>query len=151
MILIRQRINFSLRLIINIIKMNIVRVDHFVLTVQDIDETAQFYSSVLGMRIESFKSGGVHRTALRFGDQKINLHQLGNVFKPGAERALPGSGDFCLISDTPVSQIANELDDLGIPIVEGPVRRTGATGPLDSIYIRDPDKNLIEISNLVLE
>ena len=131
--------------------MNIVRVDHFVLTVKDIEETANFYSSVLGMTIEKFNSGGMERTALKFGTQKINLHLKGKEFEPGADRPVPGSGDFCLISDTPLYQIETELDQRGIRILEGPVRRTGAEGPLESIYIRDPDKNLIEISNLCRE
>lgn len=129
--------------------MNIVRVDHFVLTVKNIEETAHFYSSIFGMTIEKYSSDGVQRTSLRFGSQKINLHQVGKEFKPGAEKPVPGSGDFCLISDTPLSQIVSQLDHLGIRILQGPVKRTGAVGPLESIYIRDPDKNLVEISNLV--
>ena len=131
--------------------MNIVRVDHFVLTVKNIEETTRFYSSVFGMDIERYSSGGIQRTALRFGGQKINLHQVGKEFKPGAERPVPGSGDFCLISDTPLSEIVIELGHFGVQILEGPIMRTGATGPLESIYIRDPDKNLVEVSNLIRE
>ena len=129
--------------------MNIIGLDHFVLTVNDIDETAEFYTTVLGFKPEKFVSGGVERTSLKFGHQKINLHQVGNEFKPGADRALSGTGDFCLLADTSVEEIARDLEALGVEILMGPLDRTGATGHLRSIYIRDPDKNLIEIANPV--
>lgn len=127
--------------------MNIIGLDHFVLSVNDIDETVEFYTTVLGFKPEKFVSEGVKRTSLKFGQQKINLHQVGKEFKPGADRALPGTGDFCLIADTPVEEIAQNLEGLGVEILLGPLGRTGATGQLRSIYIRDPDKNLIEIAN----
>ncbi|MGI9318368.1 MAG: VOC family protein [bacterium] len=127
--------------------MKIVELDHFVLTVKDIEATVKFYTKVLGMESEQFVGGGAERTALKFGHQKINLHQLGNEFKPVADKPLAGSGDFCLITETPVEEIVQELERYGIQVVEGPVRKTGAIGPLWSIYLRDPDNNLIEISN----
>ena len=129
--------------------MNIVRLDHFVLTVNDIDETVQFYTTVLGFEPEIFVSGGVERIALKFGQQKINLHQVGSEFKPGADRPLSGTGDFCLITDTPLQEVTRELGSLGVEILLGPVSRTGARGKLRSVYVRDPDNNLIEISNSV--
>lgn len=129
--------------------MNIIGLDHFVLTVNDIDKTIEFYTTVLGFKPEKFVSEGVERSSLKFGQQKINLHQAGNEFKPGADRALPGTGDFCLITDTPVEGIARDLEGLGVEVLLGPLGRTGATGHLHSIYIRDPDKNLIEIANSI--
>jgi catechol 2,3-dioxygenase-like lactoylglutathione lyase family enzyme len=130
--------------------MNIIGLDHFVLTVIDIDETVEFYTTVLGFKLEKFISGGVERTSLKFGQHKINLHQVGNEFKPGADRALSGTGDLCFIADKPVEDIARDLERLGVEVLLGPVGRTGATGYLRSIYIRDPDKNLIEISNPIV-
>ncbi|MGB5708549.1 MAG: VOC family protein [Arenicellales bacterium] len=127
--------------------MNIVGLDHLVLTVKDINETVKFYTDVLGMVVEKFTAGDQQRIALKFGNQKINLHQQGREFKPGALVPLPGAGDFCLICDTPVEQIKQELEQREIPILQGPVEKTGATGPLQSIYIRDPDQNLVELSN----
>jgi len=129
--------------------MNIVRLDHFVLTVKDINETVKFYTEVLGMVAEKFTGGGEQRIALKFGNQKINLHQQGREFKPGALAPLPGTGDFCLICDTPVEQIKQELEQREIAVVEGPIEKTGATGSLQSIYIRDPDQNLVELSNQI--
>ncbi|WP_198038376.1 VOC family protein [Skermanella stibiiresistens] len=120
------------------------RIDHFVLTVRSVDATCDFYSRALGMRVVVFAGG---RKALAFGAQKINLHEAGREFDPKAERPTPGSGDFCLISSTPVDTMAEQLRGLGIEIEEGPVARTGATGPILSIYFRDPDGNLVEVSN----
>jgi catechol 2,3-dioxygenase-like lactoylglutathione lyase family enzyme len=120
------------------------RIDHFVLTVRSVDATCDFYSRALGMRVVDFADG---RKALAFGAQKINLHEAGREFEPKAERPTPGSGDFCLISSTPVDTMAEHLRGLGIEIEEGPVARTGATGPILSIYFRDPDGNLVEVSN----
>jgi catechol 2,3-dioxygenase-like lactoylglutathione lyase family enzyme len=124
--------------------MKIDRLDHLVLTVKDIDVTCAFYHAVLGMEVITFGNG---RKALGFGSQKINLHQQGKEFDPKAERPTPGSGDLCFIASTPLSEVIEHLTSCGIKIIEGPVRRTGATGPIISVYFRDPDMNLIEISN----
>lgn len=119
-------------------------IDHFVLTCADVEATVAFYEQALGMRGESFAGG---RRALAFGRQKINLHQAGAEFTPRATRPLPGAGDFCLLSDVPVAEIAAHLASMGVEVIEGPVAKTGATGPLTSIYFRDPDGNLVEVSN----
>jgi catechol 2,3-dioxygenase-like lactoylglutathione lyase family enzyme len=119
------------------------RIDHLVLTVADIDITVEFYLRVLGMRAVTFGRG---RTALAFGRSKINLHQAGHEFEPKAHRPTPGSSDLCLIATEPLEQVMKELAMHDVPIEEGPVERTGATGPILSVYFRDPDRNLIEIS-----
>lgn len=124
--------------------MRIGRIDHFVLTVASIEATCAFYRDVLGMEVVTFAGG---RRALSFGAQKINLHEAGREFEPKAARPTAGSGDFCLIADTPLEQVIAELQARGIAIEEGPVSRTGATGPIRSVYIRDPDDNLVEIAN----
>jgi catechol 2,3-dioxygenase-like lactoylglutathione lyase family enzyme len=117
------------------------RIDHLVLTVASIEATSVFYAR-LGMKI-IYAEG---RTALHFGQHKINLHQHGHEFDPHAQLPTPGSGDFCLIVKTPLDQVQVELRNLNIPIEEGPVDRTGATGKMRSLYIRDPDQNLVELS-----
>jgi catechol 2,3-dioxygenase-like lactoylglutathione lyase family enzyme len=117
--------------------------DHLVLTVADIAATCAFYTRVLGMRDVVFGEG---RHALAFGHHKINLHQYKAEFEPKAQRPTPGSADFCLLTDTPSEEILRHLGDCGVPVVEGPVGRTGATGPLTSIYLRDPDGNLVELA-----
>ncbi|MBC3877366.1 VOC family protein [Undibacterium sp. FT79W] len=124
--------------------MKISRIDHIVLTVADIDVTCQFYSQVLGMDVVTFGEG---RKALTFGQQKLNLHQAGKEFEPKASRPTPGSVDLCLISETPVNQVVSELEAAGVKVTEGPIQRTGATGSIVSVYFRDPDQNLIEVSN----
>jgi catechol 2,3-dioxygenase-like lactoylglutathione lyase family enzyme len=124
--------------------MLISHLDHLVLTVRDIDKTKDFYCSVLGMEAETFAQG---RQALKFGNQKINLHELGSEFSPRAQIATPGSADLCFISEISLSEITAGLIERGIDIIEGPVKRTGATGSIESIYLRDPDSNLIEIAN----
>ena len=124
----------------------ITSIDHFVLTAADVEATIDFYTRVLGMTAESFGAG---RRALSFGDQKINLHQAGAEFEPKARLATPGSGDFCLLSDVPVAEIDLHLAAEGVEIIAGPVAKTGAAGALLSIYFRDPDGNLVEVSNLV--
>lgn len=124
--------------------MRIDRLDHLVLTVRDIDATIDFYLRVLGMDAIEFGAG---RKALRFGDSKINLHEAGHEFEPKAARPTPGSADLCLIAETPLDAVIDELRAHGVSVVEGPVPRTGATGPIRSVYLRDPDENLIEISN----
>jgi len=121
-------------------------IDHFVLTCADVRATIDFYTRALGMEAETFAVG---RRALKFGSQKINLHQKGAEFEPKARLATAGSGDFCLLSDVPVAEVAAHLSAEGIEVFEGPVPRTGATGPLISIYFRDPDGNLVEVSNPV--
>jgi catechol 2,3-dioxygenase-like lactoylglutathione lyase family enzyme len=121
--------------------MRVDRLDHLVLTVASIEASVAFYTSVLGMQALTFRGG---RTALVFGSSKINLHEAGREFSPRARRPTPGSADLCFI-------VADALDDvvrqLGPLIEEGPVERTGARGPIVSVYLRDPDQNLIELSN----
>ena len=124
--------------------MQIERLDHLVLTVRDIDVTCEFYANVLGMETVTFGEG---RKALQFGQQKINLHQAGHEFEPKATVPTPGSADLCFITDTPLAAVEGHLRSQGIDILEGPVARTGALGPIQSLYVRDPDGNLIEISN----
>ena len=124
--------------------MQINRLDHLVLTVADIDRSCDFYQRVLGFEVVTFGEG---RKALSFGHQKINLHQVGREFEPKSLRPTAGSGDLCFIADTPLDQVVAELNAAGVQIEEGPVARTGATGPILSVYLRDPDQNLIEIAN----
>ena len=124
--------------------MHIDHIDHVVLTVRDIEATCVFYQRVLGMEILSFEGD---RRALAFGNQKFNLHQAGREFEPKADRPTPGSADFCLITATPIAEVVAHLNSCNVPILDGPVQRTGATGLLLSVYCRDPDLNLIEVSN----
>ncbi len=126
--------------------MDIIQLDHLVLTVKNIEKTCQFYQKIFGFQVIEFGQG---RKALKFGHQKFNLHQAGKEFEPKANNPLPGAIDLCLISDTPLDTVVSELKQHDIPIEDGPVHRTGATGKLVSVYIRDPDLNLIEISNHV--
>jgi len=119
------------------------RIDHLVLTVRDIDSTCAFYSRVLGMEVVTFGTG---RKALAFGKQKINLHQAGREFEPKAAYPTPGSADICLIAATPLPDVIAHLEHCNVSLVDGPVARTGATGAIESIYLRDPDQNLIEVS-----
>jgi catechol 2,3-dioxygenase-like lactoylglutathione lyase family enzyme len=126
--------------------MKIDRLDHLVLTVADIERTCAFYSGILGFEVLRFGEG---RVALGFGNQKINLHQTGKEFEPKALRPTAGSGDLCFIATTPVDDVIRELNAAGVAIEEGPVGRTGAIGRIRSIYLRDPDQNLLEISNYV--
>lgn len=124
--------------------MQIKSLDHFVLTVRDIDVTCRFYSSVLGMEVQTF---GESRKALQFGQQKINLHVYGREFEPKALKPTPGSADLCFITETPLKQVIEHLEKNNVPVSEGPVSRTGAVGKILSVYFRDPDGNLIEVSN----
>ena len=126
--------------------MQINRIDHLVLTVADIERTVDFYSRVLGMRRIEFAGG---RVALRCGSQKINLHQLGSEFEPKAERVQAGSADLCFIVDTPIAEAIEEIRGQDVEVIEGPVERSGASGPIVSAYLRDPDGNLLEISNYI--
>ncbi len=120
--------------------------DHLVLTVKDISAACSFYSRVLGMKVVTFGEG---RKALQFGEQKINLHEVGKEFEPKAYKPLPGSADLCFITDVPIVEVINHLRACEVDIVEGPVQRTGAVGKILSIYIRDLDLNLIKIANYV--
>lgn len=124
--------------------MRIDRLDHLVLTVADVDHTVAFYRDVLGMEEVRFGEG---RRALAFGHSKINLHRAGHEFEPKARHPTPGSADVCLVTADPLEEVQRELAAHGIPVEEGPVERTGARGPLRSVYVRDPDANLVEISN----
>lgn len=124
--------------------MKIDAIDHLVLTVADIEAALAFYSSVLGMEVVTFAGG---RKALAFGAQKINLHEAGREFEPKAARPVPGSADLCLLTSLPMAHVQAHLAARSVPLVEGPVRRTGATGPILSVYLRDPDGNLIEVAN----
>jgi len=125
------------------------RLDHIVLTVEDIEATCDFYSRVLGMKVERFvpPAGGRERVALHFGLNKINLHKRGSEFKPHARAPNSGTGDFCMITSMPIAQAAAHAKSCGVIIEEGPVKRTGAKGSITSIYFRDPDGNLLELSN----
>lgn len=121
--------------------------DHLVLTIRDLDATVAFYRDWLGMRVVTFGAG---RTALAFGQQKINLHEAGREFDPPAIKAahpVPGSGDLCFLTAVPISDVVARARALGIDIEAGPEPRTGALGPIESVYARDPDGNLIEVSN----
>ena len=124
--------------------MEVSHLDHLVLTVRDITRTVKFYEQALGMKKIIFNGD---RVALSFGRQKINLHEYGNEFEPKAHETRPGTADLCLITQTPINEAKNHLERLGLEIIEGPVSRTGATGTITSIYVRDPDKNLIEVAN----
>lgn len=124
--------------------MRVDRLDHLVLTVADLDATIEFYVGVLGMAHTVFADG---RHALTFGPSKINLHQSGHEFEPKALHPEPGSADLCFVVDEPIDELFEILTSAGVPITEGPVDRTGATGPIRSVYVRDPDQNLIELSN----
>jgi catechol 2,3-dioxygenase-like lactoylglutathione lyase family enzyme len=125
--------------------------DHLVLTTAHESECVDFYTRVLGMKLESFIGGTppVERKAFKFGNQKINLHIKGKEFEPKADIPTPGSLDLCFIADRPLVQVIEKLDQENWPIIEGPIIRTGATSKINSIYVRDPDQNLIEISELI--
>jgi len=127
--------------------MRVTNLDHLVLTVGNLDATLAFYCDVLGMTREDFQpADGSTRTALKFGTQKINLHVSGSEFDPKSARPTPGSADLCFLTDTPLANWIAHFASLGITILEGPVARTGALGPITSLYVRDPDGNLIEVS-----
>jgi catechol 2,3-dioxygenase-like lactoylglutathione lyase family enzyme len=124
----------------------IERVDHIVLTTRDKDACIRFYSEVLGMKLEKFRTPTEERLALKFGAQKINLHEWGKEFTPRAHVAVPGSLDLCFIASVPLDQVIERLHRSQIKIIEGPVAKTGANGAIRSVYVRDPDLNLVEIS-----
>lgn len=122
------------------------RVDHIVLTTRDLDACIRFYTEVLGMKLEKFRTPTEERLALKFGQQKINLHVWGKEFHPRAHVAVPGSLDLCFIASVPLQEVISRLKTQNVTILEGPVKKTGAMGPMNSVYVRDPDLNLIEIS-----
>jgi catechol 2,3-dioxygenase-like lactoylglutathione lyase family enzyme len=122
------------------------RIDHVVLTTRDREGSIRFYTQVLGMRLESFSTPEGTRWALAFGRQKINLHEWGKEFSPRAHVAAPGTLDLCFIAAVPLAEVMRRLEAAGVPLVEGPVERTGALGPMRSVYVRDPDLNLVEIA-----
>jgi catechol 2,3-dioxygenase-like lactoylglutathione lyase family enzyme len=124
----------------------IERVDHIVLTTRDKDACIRFYGEVLGMKLEKFRTPTEERLALKFGAQKINLHEWGKEFTPRAHVAVPGSLDLCFISSVPLDQVIERLHRSQIKIIQGPVAKTGAKGAIRSVYVRDPDLNLVEIS-----
>ena len=121
-------------------------IDHIVLTTRDKDACIRFYTEVLGMKLERFRTPTEERLALKFGAQKINLHEWGKEFTPRAHVAVPGSLDLCFIAATSLEDVMQKLKKSNIPILEGPVAKTGAKGPIRSVYVRDPDLNLVEIS-----
>jgi catechol 2,3-dioxygenase-like lactoylglutathione lyase family enzyme len=124
--------------------MKIDRIDHVVLTAFDVDRTIDFYTRVMGMEAITFAGG---RRGLAFGRQKINLHKAGREFEPKALKPMPGSLDLCFITETPLEQVIARLKENGVVVADGPVQKTGALGPMMSVYFRDPDGNLIEVSN----
>jgi catechol 2,3-dioxygenase-like lactoylglutathione lyase family enzyme len=127
--------------------MNLIdHIDHIVLTTRDTEGCIRFYTEVLGMKLERFTTPTGERLALKFGHQKINLHEWGREFSPRAHVAAPGTLDLCFIAAVPLEQVVNRLKEMRVPIVEGPVDKTGAAGPIRSVYVRDPDLNLVEIS-----
>ena len=128
--------------------MKIASLDHLVLTVASIEATCAFYTALMGMTVETFAEG---RNALHFGDQKINLHLAGHEFEPKADTPVPGSGDLCFITQTLILEVVDTLKTHKVSIIAGPVPRTGAIGDLISVYFRDPDGNLIEVSNRVAQ
>jgi len=121
-------------------------IDHVVLTTRDLKSCLHFYGEILGMRIEQFRTPGAQRLALKFGNQKINIHEWGKEFSPRAHVAAPGTLDLCFIASLSLEEVVRRLKQGKIEILEGPVTKTGATGPIRSVYVRDPDLNLVEIS-----
>ncbi len=124
--------------------MRLERIDHVVFTVRDVDATCAFYTQAFGMEVVTF---GDDRKALQFGQCKINLHQYGSEFEPRAARPAPGTQDICLITTASVQDVVTHLQSLNLDIVEGAVPKTGALGAIESVYVRDPDGNLVEIAS----
>lgn len=124
--------------------MQVENIDHLVLTVNDIASTVDFYTRVMGMQQIVFAEG---RVALCFGHQKINLHELGNEFAPKAQNVMAGSADLCFIVKDPIDDVIEQLNRHQVAVIDGPVKRSGAMGAIVSVYFRDPDGNLIEVSN----
>ncbi|MDA8107184.1 MAG: VOC family protein [Betaproteobacteria bacterium] len=121
-------------------------IDHIVLTTRDRAGCVRFYTEVLGMRLVTFRTPTEERFAFAFGDQKINVHEWGREFTPRAHVAAPGTLDLCFIAAVPLAEVIRRLEAAGVPILEGPVEKTGATAKIRSVYVRDPDLNLVEIS-----
>ena len=121
-------------------------IDHIVLTTRDLKECLRFYTEILGMKLEEFQTPTEKRLALKFGQQKINVHEWGKEFEPRAHVAAPGTLDLCLIASVPLEKVIQKLKENKVPVLEGPVKKTGAKGPMQSLYVRDPDLNLVEIS-----
>jgi len=121
-------------------------IDHVVLTTRDLPSCLKFYSDILGMRLEKFRTPTETRMALKFGNQKINLHEWGREFTPRAHVAAPGTLDLCFIASIPLDDVIAKLKSANVSILEGPVMKTGATSKIRSVYVRDPDLNLVEIS-----
>ena len=121
-------------------------VDHIVLTTRDLNSCIRFYSEILGMRLEKFQTPTETRLALKFGNQKINIHEWGKEFTPRAHVAAPGTLDLCFIAAVPLEEVVRKLEQSQVKIIEGPVMKTGATSKIRSVYVRDPDLNLVEIS-----
>ena len=121
-------------------------IDHIVLTTRDLAACIRFYTEALGMKLERFRTPTEERLALKFGNQKINLHEWGKEFSPRAHVAVPGSLDLCFIAAVPLDEVIQKLRKTGVPVIEGPVAKTGAVSKLRSVYVRDPDLNLVEIS-----
>ena len=121
-------------------------IDHIVLTTRELNACIRFYTEVLGMKLERFRTPTEERLALKFGQQKINLHEWGKEFEPRAHVAVPGSLDLCFIAATPLEEVILKLHQFRVKIIEGPVAKTGAVSKLRSVYVRDPDLNLVEIS-----
>jgi len=121
-------------------------IDHIVLTTRNLPACVRFYTEVLGMRLERFRTPSEERLALKFGSQKINLHEWGKEFTPRAHVAVPGSLDLCFIAAVPLDEVIARLNQLQVKIIDGPVAKTGAVSKLRSVYVRDPDLNLVEIS-----
>ncbi|TPR38998.1 VOC family protein [Apilactobacillus micheneri] len=127
--------------------MKIESIDHIVLTVNSIEKSLDFYTNILNMQKVEFKKGKDKRYAIKFGNMKINLHETDHEFEPKADLPTSGSEDFCLITKTPIKEVIKELKNKNVKIIEGPEVNPGALGSITSIYLRDPDKNLVEISN----
>ena len=123
--------------------MDVATIDHLVLYATDVDETAAWYERVAGATVETFAGG---RVAVRLGDRKVNLHPAGDEYDPHAAAPTPGAGDFCLIVEAPIDAVVEHLEAEGESLVEGPVEKTGARGPMTSVYVRDPDGNLVEFA-----
>ena len=121
-------------------------VDHIVLTTRDLAGCLRFYCDVLGMKMEKFQTPQATRIALKFGNQKINVHEWGKEYTPRAHVAAPGTLDLCFIASVSLEAVMEKLQKENLTILEGPVMKTGATGPIRSVYVRDPDLNLVEIS-----
>ena len=121
-------------------------IDHVVLTTRDLSSCLRFYTEILGMKLEKFQTPTETRMALKFGDQKINVHEWGREFTPRAHVAAPGTLDLCFIASVPLEKVIEKLQQSDVRIIEGPVTKTGATSKIRSVYVRDPDLNLVEIS-----